>query len=79
MMFKAIGVKPISRIETIPRYGFVLTGHEFFDCPRCKSVLNAGPNYQPNYCDRCGQKVNFKGIQWREEMIGYMGRGVSRE
>lgn len=71
-MFKRRAVKPISKIERYLRYGFVIMEYECHYCPRCGSVLNAGPNYQPKYCDQCGQKVNFKGIEWREEkMLGY--------
>ena len=37
------------------------------DCPRCGEVLNAGPDYQPNYCERCGQRISFEGVKWKEK------------
>lgn len=64
---KSIARKPESRIETILKYGFAITECEKYLCPRCGSILNAGPNYQPKYCDQCGQKVSFKGAEWKEE------------
>ena len=54
---------------------FVITECEKHLCPRCGSILNAGPNYQPRYCDQCGQKVSFKGIEWKEEKeLGFAER-----
>lgn len=66
--------KPILRISAYLKFGFVITEHEYYYCPRCKHILNAGRNYQPKYCDRCGQKLDFSGIKWKEDKeIGYSG------
>ena len=59
--------KPIAKKSTYLKYGFVITEHEYYHCPRCKNILNAGPNYQPKYCDQCGQKIKFSGIKWKED------------
>lgn len=40
--------KPIIKHGTYIKYGFVIVRHQYCTCPRCRSVLNAGPNYQPN-------------------------------
>lgn len=65
--------KPISRMDTYSKYGFVIIERESYHCPRCSHVLNAGPDYQPKYCSECGQRVTFKGIVWKEDRnIGYM-------
>ena len=66
-MFKGIARKPISKLETYLKFGFVLTEHEFFYCPRCEHVLNAGPLYQPRYCDQCGQRVDFGNVEWKDD------------
>lgn len=65
-MFKNIARKPIPKIHTYLKYGFI-TEHDIYICPRCRNILNAGPDYQPQYCDKCGQRVTFKGIKWRED------------
>ena len=63
--------KPIAKKSTYLKYGF-----EYYRCPRCKNILNAGPNYQPKYCDQCGQKINFSGIKWKEDKeLGFVKRG----
>lgn len=67
MMFKWMAKKPLKRIAVYLQYGFVVTEHEYYHCPRCGGVLNTGPNYQPKYCDRCGQKVAFDGVEWKED------------
>ncbi len=59
--------KPISKIRNYLKYGFVIVEHEYHHCPRCGKVLNAGPEYHPNYCEQCGQKISFAGIQWKED------------
>ena len=59
--------KPIARKITYLKFGFVITEHENHYCPSCNHVLNAGPNYQPRYCDQCGQKLTFARIEWKEE------------
>lgn len=75
-MLRIIARKPIQRMNTYLKFGFVIMEHEEHLCPRCKSVLNAGPDYQPKYCDQCGQKISFKGTVWKEEKhLGYKERG----
>lgn len=74
-MLMNIARKPIPKTDTYLKYGFVITEHEKYLCPRCKSALNAGPNYQPRYCDQCGQKINFTGIKWKEDKeLGFAER-----
>jgi len=74
-MLKNIARKPIPKMETYLKYGFVITEHEKHLCPRCKSVLNAGPNYQPRYCDQCGQRISFSSVKWKEDReLGYAER-----
>ncbi|MDE6518225.1 MAG: hypothetical protein K2L18_10330 [Acetatifactor sp.] len=74
-MLRNIARKPIPKTDTYLKYGFVITEHEKYLCPRCKSALNAGPNYQPRYCDQCGQKINFTGIKWKEDKeLGFAER-----
>lgn len=64
--------KPILRKITYLKFGFVITEHENHYCPRCNHILNAGRNYQPKYCDQCGQKISFSGIVWKEDRhLGY--------
>lgn len=79
IMPKWIGVKPVSKVETYLKYGFMMeTEHHY--CSRCKCVLNAGPNYQPKYCPECGQKVKFDNIEWKKEKeLGYKEGGESDE
>ena len=77
---KNIARRPAARTETYLKYGFVITECEQLLCPRCGSILNAGPNYQPRYCDQCGQKVSFKGTEWKEEKeLGFAERGGEHE
>lgn len=72
--------KPIARKITYLKFGFVITERENHYCPRCNRVLNAGPNYQPKYCDQCGQKLNFSGIKWKEDKeLGFAKRGEAYE
>lgn len=74
-VLKNIARKPIPEMETYLKYGFVITEHEKHLCPRCKGILNAGPNYQPRYCGKCGQKISFSGIKWKEDKeFGYTER-----
>ena len=76
-MFKDIARKPIPQMGTYLKYGMVNMEHERHLCPRCKNVLNAGPNYQPRYCDQCGQKVDFSGIQWKKDReLGYADKAL---
>lgn len=79
-MPKWIGVKPVSKVETYLKYGFVIVETEHHYCPRCKRILNAGPNYQPKYCSQCGQKVKFSDIKWKEDReLGYVERSETYE
>ena len=61
-------MKPIFRTKQYIKYGFVKMEHEYCCCPKCRNILNAGPNYQPNYCSECGQRVDFAYVQWEEEI-----------
>ena len=65
MVKKRKARKPIARKITYLKYGFVITEHENHYCPRCNHVLNAGPNYQPKYCNQCGQKGNQQRVMER--------------
>lgn len=72
-MFKRIAMKPFKRTETYLKYGFVITEHERYYCPRCRKILNAGPQYQPKYCSECGQKVTFKKVEWKKDReLGFL-------
>lgn len=72
--------KPVTRKSTYLKFGFVVTEHECHYCPRCKSVLNAGPDYQPRYCGHCGQKINFSKIEWKaDKELGFAEREESYE
>lgn len=74
-LFRAMAGKPRARKTTYLKFGRVMTEHEEYLCPRCGSVLNAGPAYQPRYCDQCGKRVNFEGIEWKADReMGYAGR-----
>jgi hypothetical protein len=66
-MFKEIARKPRVRKHLYSRFGFMVTDYVDCLCPRCRGMLNAGPNYQPKYCDQCGQRIDFRGIVWKEE------------
>lgn len=77
---KWIAVRPLARTRQYLKFGFVITEHEYHDCPRCGGTLNAGPNYQPRYCDRCGQKINFSGTEWKEDKeLGFAERSNAYE
>ena len=67
MIKKRKARKPITRVRTYLKYGFVITEHEYQYCPRCNHVLNAGPHYQPKYCDQCGQKLDLSSVKWKED------------
>lgn len=80
MLKKRKAKKPIARNSTYLKFGFVITEHESHHCPRCNHILNAGPNYQPKYCDQCGQKISFAGVIWKEEKeLGFLKRGEACE
>ena len=79
-VFKGIARRPVPKILTYLKYGFAITEHDIYCCPRCTKTLNAGPNYQPKYCDQCGQKVSFAGIIWKEDKeLGFKKRGEAYE
>ena len=65
-MFRNVARKPIPQTKTYLKFGFIVENESHL-CPRCKSILNAGPNYQPKYCDQCGQKIDFSSIEWKED------------
>lgn len=69
MFFKEISKKPRVVKNEYLKFGFVLSEAQTFHCPRCDHTLNAGPQYHPNYCDYCGQKINFENVQWVAEKI----------
>ena len=48
-MLRDSAKKPIFQTKTYIKYGFVIMEHEYPYCPNCKNILNAGPDYQPNY------------------------------
>ena len=65
--------EPVAKTRTYLKYGFANTMIESYYCPRCRHLLNAGPDYQPRYCDQCGQRVGFDKVIWKEpETIGYV-------
>lgn len=71
---------PITRKNIYLKFGFIITEHEIHHCPRCNHILNVGVNYQPKYCDQCGQKISFTGIIWKEDKeLGFVKRGESYE
>ena len=82
-MSKEVPRKPIRKTGTYLKFGFVAVEHEYFICPKCGHILNAGPNYQPRYCSECGQRVTFRGVVWKDEKevreFSGMKRGVLNE
>ena len=77
---KFVARRPISNVETYTQMGKYIIKAVFYYCPRCQQRQNAGPNYQPRYCDRCGQRINFDGITWKEEkFIGYVEDAKRRQ
>ncbi len=76
-MDKEKAMKPVERMEKYLKYGFVIMKHQYMDCPRCSAVLNAGSNYQPKYCDQCGQKLDFSEIEWKEDQeLGFAKEAI---
>lgn len=64
--------KVISRRGSYLKYGFVKTETTYYLCPTCGNGLNAGPNYQPKFCDQCGEEISFEGIEWEpDKTLGY--------
>lgn len=73
IMLKFIARKPKIKHGTYNKYGFAITLHQYCICPRCNHILNAGPDYQPDYCSKCGQHVNCSDVPWEEEVqLGYV-------
>lgn len=73
IMPKFIARKPKIKHGTYNKYGFAITLHQHCICPRCNHILNAGPDYQPDYCSKCGQHVNCADVPWEEEVqLGYV-------
>ncbi len=71
-MIKEFPRKPVPKLDTYLKYGFVITEHQYLYCPRCGDILNAGPNYQPKYCSQCGQRLDFTETKWpADKEIGY--------
>lgn len=71
-MFRKVARRPFIKTGTYLKYGLVVTEYEKYCCPRCGEALNAGPQYQPKYCSDCGQRVTFKGIEWKaDRKVGY--------
>lgn len=72
MIPKFVARKPVIRNGTYKKFGLVVTLSQHCYCPRCNRILNAGPDYQPKYCDRCGQKVDCSNVSWKEDItLGY--------
>ncbi len=80
MLPKWIARKPVAKTMKYLKFGFVITEQHCYSCPRCRETLNAGPNYQPRYCDQCGQKINFSDAEWKEDrQLGYAERSNEHE
>lgn len=74
---KGMARKPVLKAETYLKYGFVITECERYLCPRCKGILNAGPNYQQRYCGQCGQRIDYSKVEWKDERtLGFAEGGV---
>ena len=72
-------MKPIFRTKQYIKYGFVKMEHEYYCCPKCRNILNAGPNYQPEFCDRCGQALDFSNTEWKEVTNATIAQPVDAE
>ena len=47
--------------------------HEYHYCPVCGGALNAGPDYYPDFCEKCGQALDFSETEWKEDrQIGFI-------
>lgn len=65
-------MKPIIEHREYLKFGFCRTRFQAFFCPVCKAQLSAGPNFQPRFCDVCGQKIDFSGVEYeKEQHLGY--------
>lgn len=60
-------MKPIIIKKDYMKWGFLPTRFQAFLCPNCKTILNAGPEYQPKFCAECGIKLDFTGIVYEKE------------
>jgi tRNA(Ile2) C34 agmatinyltransferase TiaS len=67
-MLRAVKRKPVISYATYKKYGFVPVLHQYCNCPRCGRLLNAGPSYQPDRCDLCGQRIRYSGIIFKEDV-----------
>lgn len=66
-------MKPVAITRIHIKYGFVKVKQEYYICPICRNVLNAGPDYQPEHCDKCGQALDFSETEWKEDrQIGFI-------
>jgi len=73
MYEKEIKMTPTEEKAVYNKFGFVITEYHKHICPRCASVLNAGPNYQPKYCPECGQHLDWENIEFKpEKELGYV-------
>ena len=71
---------PLTRFKRYRKFGFVLTEVQVAYCPSCKTQLNAGLNYVPERCSKCGQLIDWDNYSWREEeFIKYMSKDDSSE
>ena len=72
MIPKFVARSPVIKNGTYKKFGFVVTLSQYCYCPRCNHILNAGLDYQPKYCDRCGQRVDCSNVSWKEDVtLGY--------
>ena len=68
-----IAKKPVSKTGIVIRYNFVKLEHEYHYCPVCGGALNAGPDYYPDFCEKCGQTLDFSRTEWKEDrQIGFV-------
>lgn len=73
-------MEPLTRFKKYRKYGFVLTRTQYSYCPSCHAILNAGPNYMPEHCSKCGQLIDWDGYTWTpDEFIKYMPEGDASE
>lgn len=73
-------MEPLTRFKKYRKYGFCLTRAQYSYCPVCNAILNAGPNYMPDRCDKCGQLIDWKDYKWSpEEFIKYMPKDDDSE
>lgn len=74
-MIKWVSMKPIVEKRVYLKFGFVIVKSQVCLCPKCYHTVNAGPNYQPDHCDKCGQRLKFDDIEWeKDEELGFAVR-----